>query len=73
MNREETDIAALRENYTRGGLSAEDLDSDPISQFRLWMEDAVSAKLLEPNAMTLATASAAGVPSIRTVLAEGAR
>ena len=71
MNREETDIAALRENYTRGGLSREDLASDPIAQFRLWMEDAIAAKLLEPNAMSLATASAAGVPSLRTVLLKG--
>ncbi|MGJ8724891.1 MAG: pyridoxamine 5'-phosphate oxidase [Roseibacillus sp.] len=71
MNREETDIAALRENYTRGGLTREDLADDPIVQFRLWMEDTIAANLLEPNAMSLATASAAGVPSIRTVLLKG--
>ena len=71
MNREETDIAALRENYTRGGLSMEDLAKDPIAQFRLWMEDAIAAKLLEPNAMSLATASAEGKPSLRTVLLKG--
>ena len=71
MNREPTDIAALRENYTRGGLSLDDVDPDPIAQFRLWMEDAVSANLLEPNAMSLATASGSGVPSIRTVLLKG--
>ena len=71
MNREETDIAALRENYTRGGISPDDLLADPLAQFRLWMEDAISAKLLEPNAMSLATASAAGMPSIRTVLLKG--
>lgn len=71
MNREKIDIAALRENYTRGGLKKEDLASDPIAQFRLWMEDAVAAKLLEPNAMSLATASAEGIPSVRTVLLKG--
>lgn len=71
MNREETDIAALRENYTRGGLDVADLAADPLDQFRLWMEDAIAAKLLEPNAMSLATASSAGVPSIRTVLLKG--
>ena len=71
MNREETDIAALRENYTRGGLSLEDLVADPTAQFRLWMEDAIGAKILEPNAMSLATASAAGIPSLRTVLLKG--
>lgn len=71
MNREPVDIAALRENYTRGGLTAEDLQADPLDQFGLWMEEAVAAKLLEPNAMSLATASEAGVPSVRTVLLKG--
>lgn len=71
MNREETDIAALRENYTRGGLDRADLEADPIAQFRLWMEEAVDAKLVEPNAVTLGTSSKAGVPSIRTVLLKG--
>lgn len=71
MNREETDIAALRENYTRGGLKLKDLVGNPIDQFRLWMEDAIGANLLEPNAMSLATVSAEGVPSIRTVLLKG--
>ena len=71
VNWEETDIAALRENYTRGGLSQQDLAADPIAQFRLWMEDAIAAKILEPNAMSLATVSAEGKPSLRTVLLKG--
>lgn len=71
MNREETDIAALRQNYTRGGLDREDMLADPIAQFRVWMEEAVSAGLLEPNAMSLATVSAEGQPSVRTVLLKG--
>ena len=71
MNREETDIAALRENYTQGGISPEELLEDPISQFRLWLEEAIEAKLLEPNAMALATVAEGGQPSIRTVLLKG--
>lgn len=71
MNREETDIAALRENYTKGGLERSDLHANPIQQFRKWMEAAVDAKLVEANAVTLGTCSAAGVPSIRTVLLKG--
>ncbi|MDQ8192238.1 pyridoxamine 5'-phosphate oxidase [Roseibacillus persicicus] len=71
MNREETDIAALRQNYTRGGIDREDLLPDPIAQFRIWMEESVAAGLLEPNAMSLATVSADGHPSIRTVLLKG--
>lgn len=71
MNRELTDIAALRQNYTRGGIAPESLLADPIAQFRIWMEEAVQAGLLEPNAMTLATVNEAGAPSVRTVLLKG--
>ena len=71
MNDQGTDIAALRENYTQGGLEREGLAGDPLEQFRLWLEEAISAKLLEPNAMSLATASVEGIPSIRTVLLKG--
>ena len=42
---------------------------DPFEQFRLWFEESVrTAGDREPNAMTLATASRAGVPSARVVL-----
>lgn len=44
------------------------LDPDPIRQFLRWHNDAVSAGLPEPNAMTLATAERDGRPSARIVL-----
>ncbi|MGI9243315.1 MAG: pyridoxamine 5'-phosphate oxidase [Verrucomicrobiales bacterium] len=62
------DISQLRRNYTKDGLRRDDLADDPFEQFRLWFGQAVKAQLLEPNAMTLATASAAGHPTQRTVL-----
>ena len=71
MNRNHTDIAALRENYSRGGIEKNDLAADPIAQFSLWFDEAISANLVEPNAMSLATVSAAGEPSVRTVLLKG--
>ena len=58
----------LREEYTLAGLSEADLDPNPIRQFGLWMEQAVAAIVPEPNAMTLATANAAGRVSARMVL-----
>lgn len=64
-------LARLRREYAATGLSAEDLDPDPVRQFADWLETAVEAGLAEPNAMTLATADAAGVPSARTVLLKG--
>ncbi len=62
------DISHLREEYTRAGLDRDHLDSDPFQQFSLWFQQAREAQLPEPNAMSLATASADGMPSLRTVL-----
>lgn len=45
--------------------------ADPITQFTVWFEEALAAGLPEPNAMVLATASAQGLPSARTVLLKG--
>jgi len=58
----------LRQEYSREPLRKETLDPDPVKQFRAWFEDARTAGILEPNAMTLGTADAAGRVSCRTVL-----
>lgn len=62
------EIAEPRHEYERGKLSRADLDPDPLRQFQRWFEEAMKAGLLEPNAMILATATASGAPSVRTVL-----
>jgi pyridoxamine 5'-phosphate oxidase len=66
-----TDPAGLRANYTRGHLDDSDVAEAWFPQLRLWF-DAASADpaVLEPNAIQLATADAAGRPSVRTVLAK---
>ena len=64
-------LADLRKEYTRGGLLMDDAAADPIVQFRNWFEEAEASDVMEPNAMTLATASADGVPSARIVLLKG--
>jgi pyridoxamine 5'-phosphate oxidase len=58
----------LRKNYTIGGLSRYQTDPDAIEQFSRWFDQAMFAELPEPNAMTLATASAQGKVSSRVVL-----
>ncbi|MBR5622546.1 MAG: pyridoxamine 5'-phosphate oxidase [Opitutales bacterium] len=58
----------FREEYTRAGLDLPDLAASPFDQFRLWFEQACGAKIPEPNAMTLCTVGADGMPSARTVL-----
>ena len=64
-------IADLRVNYTQQQLLETDVDPDPLRQFQVWFEQAIAANLLEPNAMTLATATADGIPSARIVLLKG--
>jgi pyridoxamine 5'-phosphate oxidase len=61
-------LSDLRQEYMRAGLRKADLSSDPLAQFRKWFDEAVSAGLIEPNAMTLSTATAQGKVSTRTVL-----
>jgi len=66
------DVARLRKEYTLRGLHRSDLLSDPLEQFSRWFEESVqSAGDREPNAMTLATATADGRPSARVVLLKG--
>lgn len=62
------DISNLREEYTQAGLSRASLLSSPFEQFELWFRQAQQAQLAEPNAMSLATASAQSAPTLRTVL-----
>ena len=64
-------LADLRKDYSLAGLSEKDLARDPFRQFEKWFQEAEAAKLVEPNAMTLATTSADGRPSARTVLLKG--
>src|SRR5215510_7313030 len=52
-------------------LREADLHPDPILQFGRWYDEALSANLVEPTAMTLATANRQGVPSARMVLLKG--
>ncbi len=65
------DLGALRREYGTRGLDAPDLEPDPLSMFRRWLHDVVASGLHEPNAMVLATVSAQGRPSARTVLLKG--
>ncbi|HMO11494.1 MAG TPA: pyridoxamine 5'-phosphate oxidase, partial [Actinotalea sp.] len=64
-------LAALRRSYLRGTLDEREVDPDPVTQLRRWLEDAERAGLVEPNAMVLATQGADGVPAARTVLLKG--
>lgn len=52
----------------RPPLDPAQLAGDPVEQFARWFDEAMGAGLHEPTAMALATADAAGNPSVRIVL-----
>jgi pyridoxamine 5'-phosphate oxidase len=62
------DLEAIRREYLKAGLKRSDLSEDPISQFNLWLRQAIDADITDPTAFTLATVDAAGRPSQRIVL-----
>ena len=66
-----TSVADLRQDYTMAGLHEADAAADPFTQFGFWFDQALEADVAEPNAMTLATATAEGKPSARVVLLKG--
>lgn len=61
-------LSELRRDYALASLARSSIDTDPYRQFDRWFQEALKAEVLEPNAMTLATADAQGRPSARIVL-----
>ncbi len=64
-------IADIRKDYTRAALSEADVAHDPIDQFKRWFDEALQSQLPEPNAMSVATVSSDGRPSLRILLVKG--
>jgi pyridoxamine 5'-phosphate oxidase len=64
-------IADLRREYARARLDETHVSADPIAQFERWFAEAREAKVMEANAMALATATREGSPSVRMVLLKG--
>jgi len=67
----QSEIAGIRKSYSQKTLSEADIDKDPLKQFEKWWQEALASSIDEANAMTLATASADGIPSARVVLLKG--
>src|SRR4051794_38426153 len=64
-------IADLRREYARARLDEATVDPNPVAEFGRWFDEALKAKVLEANAMTLATVGQDGAPSARIVLLKG--
>ena len=62
------DLSNLRKSYEIGSLDEADAGNAPLELFHRWLDHAVTAKVPEPNAMTLATVDTGGRPSTRVVL-----
>lgn len=62
------DISDYRREYMQNGLRKDQLSADPFQQFEIWFKQANNADLVDANAMSLATSSKNGKPTLRTVL-----
>ncbi|MDJ1480646.1 pyridoxamine 5'-phosphate oxidase [Cytophagaceae bacterium DM2B3-1] len=71
MNTPLHSLADIRKEYTLKELDITTTSDDPFAQFQQWFNEAIGAKVPEPNAMHLATVSADGHPSGRIVLLKG--
>lgn len=71
MTRHSPSLADLRKSYERAELNENASHADPLQQFDQWLQEAISAEIPEPNAMTLATVGSDLRPSTRVVLIKG--
>lgn len=62
------DLSAFREEYLKDTLHRRDLADSPFEQFDIWFRQALESGIPEPNAMSVATCTPHGMPSLRTVL-----
>ena len=60
-------LTNLRKEFRQNGLNRSELDDDPFKQFSLWFSQAIKVGIIEPSAMSLATADQNEI-GIRTVL-----
>ncbi|KYG81804.1 pyridoxamine 5'-phosphate oxidase [Roseivirga echinicomitans] len=63
-----TNIADLRQDYTKASLDLDTIAASPFTQFRKWFDEAIKSEVLEPNAFVLSTVAEGGKPFQRTVL-----
>lgn len=65
------ELDGMRRAYRLSSLNKSDLPTDPMTLFETWLERALDTKIVEPNAMALATVGTDGQPSVRYVLLKG--
>lgn len=65
------ELQDIRRDFRKGTLTREELPDNPIEQFSLWMQQALTTELSDPTAMILGTAARDGQVSQRVVLLKG--
>ena len=58
----------IRRDYKLSRLDIDNLQANPIAQFRYWLNDALKSEVSEPTAMVLSTSTPEGRSSSRVVL-----
>jgi pyridoxamine 5'-phosphate oxidase len=61
-------VSDIRRDYSQKQLLEDKVAATPVGQFNNWWNEVLEAQIDEPNAMTLSTASADGIPAARIVL-----
>jgi pyridoxamine 5'-phosphate oxidase len=64
-------LAVINREVRYKGLVEKNAPGDPLKLFKLWFEEALQAKVLDANALALATVTAQGKPAVRNVLLKG--
>jgi len=62
------ELADIRKEYRLKVMDENEIDHNPMRQFEMWLKESFEAKVNEPTAMTLATATPSGIPAARIVL-----
>ena len=65
------DLQKIRQEYTQLSLDESEVNTNPFSQFQVWLTEAVKSEVKEPNAMSIATVGTNGKPYNRIVLLKG--
>ena len=68
FEKKKMDLHNIRQDYSKQELSPEQCASNPITQFEMWLQDAMHAQVPEPTAMNVASVDVDGRPSSRVVL-----
>uniref|UniRef100_UPI00404770B2 pyridoxamine 5'-phosphate oxidase n=1 Tax=Algoriphagus sp. TaxID=1872435 RepID=UPI00404770B2 len=61
-------LADIRKEYSLKSMEIDEVELNPLIQFKKWMAEAIKAEALEPNAMCLSTFGEDGFPNARIVL-----